>query len=259
MRLTNAKGINVEEVEEINSVQEEIATPETENHEPIVEAPKVETKPVEDRQERNWKAIRERQKDLEKELKLQKELNERLLQMSQPAPKTEVDELDQIGDEEFIPKGKVKRLVEKQASQIALEIAKKEAEKLIQQQQQSQFLDRLKRQYQDFDEIVNSETLSLLEEQDPELAETIADLKDPYKIGMQSYKYIKALKLADKAPEARRAKEVDKKLEKNAKTVPSPAAYDKRPLAKAYQMTEAEKNNLYKEMYHAASQAGFSY
>ena len=59
--------------------------------------------------------------------------------------------------------------------------------------QDDQFMDRLNRQYSDFSEVVNPETLSILEEKEPELAATIADLKDPYKIGVQSYKYIKAM------------------------------------------------------------------
>ncbi len=73
----------------------------------------------------------------------------------------------------------------------------------------------MRRQYPDFSDVVNPDTLALFEEQEPELAATIADSKDPYKMGIQSYKYIKALGLVSKAPEARHAKEVDKKLEKN--------------------------------------------
>jgi len=137
---------------------------------------------------------------------------------------------------------------------IAQEIAQRETEKVLKQRDQDQFLDRLKRKYSDFDDVVNADTMALLEQQDPELAETIVDLKDPYKIGMQTYKYVKAMNLNAKVPESRRAKEVDKKLEQNAKTVQSPQAYDKRPMAQAFKMTEAEKNQLYSEMMGYASQ-----
>lgn len=67
----------------------------------------------------------------------------------------------------------------------------------MQLQQQSQFnrLNSLKGKFSDFDEVVNPETLAILEEQEPELAQTICELKDPYKIGVQSYKYIKALNI----------------------------------------------------------------
>jgi hypothetical protein len=173
-----------------------------------------------------------------------------------PPAKQEVDELDAIGDDEYLPKGKVKNLVKREAQQLASEIAKKEVEKFVQQQSQAQFMDRLQRQYSDFDEIVNPETLSLLEDKEPELAQTIADLKDPYKIGVQSYKYIKAMGLVQKAPEARRQKEVEKAVEKAEKAIPSPSSFDKRPIAQAFKMTDAMKKELYREMMGAASMAG---
>jgi hypothetical protein len=171
----------------------------------------------------------------------------------------EVDEFDAISDEEFIPKGKVKGLVRKEAERIAESIAKREYEKLAKEQEQSRFMEKLQRQYSDFSEVVTQETLALLEEQEPELAETIADTKDPYKIGIQSYKYIKALGLVQKAPEARRAKEVDRKIKENEKIVQSPMTYDKRPMAQAFKLTDAEKSKLYEEMTQYAGQAGFGY
>lgn len=239
------------QISENNQVAPEVA----ETHEvQAQETAPVESKVAEEsQQDRNWKAVRERQRELERELRMQREMNERLVQMMpQQAPKQEIDEFEGVSDEEFIPVGKVKKLVEKQKSKIVKE-AVEEFEKRFQQREQSQFLDKLKRQYSDFDEVVNPETLAILENQKPELASTIADLKDPYKMGVQSYEMIKALNLSAKTPELRRAKEVDKKLEKNAKTVQSPQAFDKRPMAQAFRMTEAEKKQLFQEMHQYAA------
>lgn len=250
----------MEEVEE-KSANQEVAPQETAHEEPAQEVQKESQPVVEDRQERNWKAFRERQKELERELKLQREMNERLMQMtsqinSQPK---EIDEFDQISDDEFIPKGKVKELVKKQAAKIAQDIAQQEVEKTLKSRDQANFMNNLRQQYSDFDEVVNTESLSFLEEQEPELANMIADLKDPYKIGVQSYKYLKAMNVSSKVPAARRAKEVEKKIEQNAKTVQTPQAYDKRPMAQAFKMTDSEMKNLYKEMMEYAGQASFSY
>lgn len=249
----------MDEVQENNVVAQVVPDQQTENHE-FEHQPET-IKAEEDRQERNWKAVRERQKELERELKMQREMNEKLLSMAtQAAPKTqEVDEFDQIGDDEYISKGKVNALVHKKAAKIAEDIAQRKVEEAFKQRDQSNFLDNLKRKFTDFDDVVNPDTLALLESNDPELAQTIADLKDPYKMGVQSYKYIKALGLSDKVPDARRVKEVEKKLEKNAKTIPSPQAFDKRPMAQAFRMTESEKTELYKEMMGFASQAGSGY
>lgn len=206
--------------------------------------------------ERNWKAMRLKNAELERQLRERDEMFTKLMQ-SQVAAKTpqEVDEFDSIGDDEFVTKGKIAKLVEKKAQKYAEDIAKREVERHLKQQNDSQFMDRLNRQYSDFSDIVNPETLSLFEEREPELAQTIADLKDPYKIGMQSYKYIKAMGIASKVPETRREKEIDKAIEKSQKAVQSPMAYDKRPIAQAFQLTDAMKKDLYREMTGYASMA----
>lgn len=213
---------------------------------------------VDDREERDWRAAKEKRKELERELKMQKEINERLIAMTaQAAPKVEeIDELDQLPETEFLDKGKNKKLVRKEIQPLERKI--QELEQKLAQQQQVQHIDKLKRQYSDFDEVVSPETMALLEEREPELVESIVALKDPYKIGLQTYKYMKALNIASEVPKARRVKEVEQKLEKNAKTVQSPLANDKRPIAQAFKMTEADKNSLYAEMMGYASQASMA-
>lgn len=225
-----------------------------ETHQEVAETqPKVE---VEDSNERNFRQIREHNKELLRELKAQREINEKILAAQMPK---EVDELDEIEDDAYLSKGQVKKFVMKEAQRIGQQAAQAEAERLLKQRESYQFRDRLKSQFSDFDEVVNQETLAILEQQDPDLAMTIAELKDPYKIGLQSYKYIKALNISDKVPQKRRLKEVEDKLDKNSKTIQTPQAYDKRPMAQAFKMTESEKSALYKEMIECAGQAGFSY
>ncbi|HXF90751.1 MAG TPA: hypothetical protein VNJ29_02345 [Candidatus Nitrosotenuis sp.] len=240
--------------EVIESSNEQVAPVETSPIEGI------EQKPVEDVQEKNWRELNRAKRELEKKAKMQEELIEKLLQHQQPHQPTqmqEVDELDQIPDDDYVPKGKQKKLVRKEVEPLQKRIDELEA-KLKQQSQVNQF-ENLRRKYSDFDDIVNPETIAIFEEQEPELAQTIVDMKDPYKIGMQTYKYIKALNISDQVPKARRAREIDKKIESNKKTVPSPQAFDKRPMAQAFKLTEAEKTKLYEEMMHYASMAGSSY
>jgi hypothetical protein len=207
------------------------------------------------------KAMRLKNAELERELKQLREAQMQIMQAqlaNQQPVRQEVDEFDKIGDEEFIPLGKVKKLAEKNTQKVlknAEELVRQEVQKAFHKQHQDQFMDRLNRQYADFSEIVNPETLSILEEKEPELAATIADLKDPYKIGVQSYKYIKAMGLSQTATEQRREKEVDKAIAKSEKAVTSPMAYDKRPIAQAFKLTDAMKKDLYREMHGYAALA----
>jgi hypothetical protein len=242
------------ETENQNSEVQEVAPQVEEQVNEVNDAAKAK----QEADERNWKQMRIKNAELERRLKERDEMVEKMLQMqmsNQTPQKAEPDEFDSIGADEFIPKGKVERLVEKKAQKYAEEIAKREVERHIQKANESQFMDRLNRQYSDFSDVVNPETLSLLEEREPELAQSIAELKDPYKIGMQSYKFIKAMNLIQKVPETRRQKEVEKAIEKSEKSVQSPAAFEKRPIAQAFKLTDAMKKDLYREMHGYAAMA----
>lgn len=245
------------EIQDQNSEVQEIASP--------VETQVNEVKETQHAQEpvtnQHLKAMRLKNAELERELKQLRDGQMQILQaqLANNAPvRQEVDEFDKIGDDEFIPLGKVKKLAERN-TQKALknteEIVRQEVQKALKKQEDSQFLDRLNRQYSDFSEIVNPETLSILEEKEPELASTIAELKDPYKIGVQSYKYIKAMGLSTTAKDARREKEIDKAITKSEKSITSPMAYDKRPIAQAFKLTDAMKKELYREMHGYAALA----
>jgi hypothetical protein len=213
---------------------------------------------IDDRKEKNWREIRRINAELEKKAKAQEELIANLLkqQMSFQNPQaSQVDELDSIPDADYIPKGDVKKLLKKEKEEIKKE-AREEARRYWEEQEKANFHNRLRSKFSDFDEVVTAETLELLEQQDPDLSSTIAELKDPYKMGLQTYKYIKSLGLSQKAPDHRRTKEVEKKIEQNQKTVQSPQAFEKRPMAQTFQMTEQMKKELWKEMNGYAQMAG---
>lgn len=247
----------MDEVEN-QSLNREEAPLQTETQErPQVQAEeKVVEKPKEDSQHYNWRELNRAKKDLEKKLREQQELNEKLMNyVATPHKPYAAVEEPEDPDDDFIPKGKVKKVAKKAVEPLEKKIEELES-RLEQQKQYNQF-SQLKQKYPDFDEIVNPDTLALLEENEPELAQSIADLKDPYKVGMQSYKYIKSLKLSNSqtVQESRQAKEVEKKLEKNSKIVQSPQVFDKRPMAQAFRMTDAMKQELYKEMMGFAAYA----
>lgn len=225
---------------------EDVANPDT--------SPQESTPPqdaqVQDRQDKNWREMRRINAELERKAKTQEELIAGLLkqQMANIQPKQEeIDEIDSIPDADYLPKGQVKRLMEKEAKKVDKRV-EDSVNRILEERDKANFHKKLKDKFADFDDVVTSETLELLEQQDPELAVTIADLKDPYKIGLQTYKYIKSLGLTDKATTHRRMKDVDKKIEQNSKTVQSPQAFDKRPMAQTFQLTEKLKQDLWKEM-----------
>ncbi len=242
--------------QDLDSAENQIATEETEHNVEQQNTPQIDSEAVKkaEEQEKNWRAMRQRQKELELEIQRRDELLDRVLKTQAPQAPQPVVEAEEP-DEEFIPAGKVKGIAKRM--QQPLEKKVQELEAKLAQQEQQKLIQNLRTQYSDFDDVVNVETLEMLEKQEPELAATIAQFKDPYKMGLHSYKYIKALNLAEKVPEARHKKETIQKLEKNAKAVQSPQAYEKRPMAQAVRAVQSreEQNKLYEEMMGYASKA----
>lgn len=255
---------NLVEQEVLESDSEQVQVAPDESTESESDAPQQEEDEREERNARNWRRANEKRKYLERKLKEKDEQMEKLLQavsIQQQAPMAkpeEIDELDSIGDEDYIPKGQISKLVKREAERIRQQ-ARQEVQQELQQREQERWKDKLCAKYSDFEDVVNLDTLDLLEQEDPEMAATIAELKDPYKVGLQTYKYIKAMGITNKVSGHRQKKEVAKKLKENSKTLQSPQVYDKRPLAQAYKLTEEDTATLFEEMYGAAQKAGFGY
>ena len=217
------------------------------------------SKEVEDKQERNWKEARRIQRESEIKMKAQEELIQKLLDANKSVneqPKApEPDEFSNIAPDDFPTWGQTDKRIEKKAEAIA----EKKYKQMEAQREQERFLERLKSEYSDFTDVVNPESIAILEQKVPKLAQTIAELRDPYKMGLQTYHYLKAMNITEEAPEKRHAKEVEKKLEENEKTIQSPQVYNKRPMAKVFQSSDADKSKLFEEMMGFAGQAGFGY
>lgn len=231
---------------EENSEVTEVAPPETEvNHEEQHE-PKI-IQEQESAQEKNWKAMRQRQDDLERELRKKEEMLEKFMTMSLEKQKPEpAYEEPEEPDDDFIPKGKVKKVAKKVIEPFEKRL--QDLEKRYESQRQNDLVTDLKRKYSDFDEVVNPQSLALLEQTEPELAQAIVATGDPYKMGVSAYKYLKAIQDPSKVAQKQHSKEIDKKIAKNEKTVQSPLAYDKRPMAQAFKLTQEDKDSLYREM-----------
>ena len=260
--------------EDQNSVEEEFTPQDLEStivEEAIEEEFQDDSQAQEENpQERNFKNLRKKEQDAvrraeeaERKSQMHEDMIKQLLQAQQnnqapvQAP-VEVDEFDSIPDDEYLSKGQARKLNQKDARTIARE----EMLRFEKEREQSRFIDRLKSKYSDFSDVVTTATIAIFEKQEPELAATIADLKDPYKMGLQTYNFIKRNVGASNADDERHAKEVRTKVEKNEKTVQSPQAFNKRPMAKAFDisgMSKGEQTKLYEEMMGHAGRVGGGY
>lgn len=221
------------------------------------ETPSVaETHEADTKQERNWNEVRRKQRESNAKIEAQQEVIELLKQqMKSPTQESKPDKFADVDPEDYPTWGQVNEKFTKDTESIVKDTYRKlEAEK-----NKARFHERLQKEFEDFDSVVNPESLALLEEKKPKLAASIAEHKDPYVMGLQAYHYLQAMNLSSDVSGKRHAKEVEKKLEQNENTVQSPQAYNKRPMAQAFQYSEADSSKLYEEMMGCAAKSGFGY
>ena len=247
----------MDEVENQNVEQaaQEVVLPETESTQEVeVAEPVKETK-----NNRDWRALRQSKDEWEKKAKFYEELV--LKQSSQGAPSSspaiqEEDIVEQLSREEYVPGDKVAKALKKQKEEFRRELD--EVKKIHSNHQQNSLMSELKREYADFDQVVNPENLDLIEETNPRLAKSLAKTltEDPYSFAVQSYEYIKSKGIGRAPP---KVTEADQKIVQNKKTVPSPQTFEKRPMAQAFQPSKEMQKETYAEMMRYAQQAGLGY
>jgi hypothetical protein len=252
----------MEEVENQGIEQEtaqELASPETEATQ---ETQSTEQTQVEDRNDRNWRELRKSKEEWERKAKMQDELIQRILSQQPVAPaaqpQVEEDIIQELSREEYVPGEKVAKGFRKLEEKFERKV--QEIEKRYASQHQNNLLSDLKREFPDFEDVVNSETIAILDETNPRLANAIASSKDPYIIAVQSYEYIKAKGLNAKAAPSKRARETEAKLEQNKKIVQTPM--DKRPMAQAFSydnLSADQRKSLADEMIINARKVGMGY
>lgn len=93
-----------------------------------------------------------------------------------------------------------------------------EKQALLRQQEEKYLHVRLKTAFPDFDDVVNQDSISELKYNDPQLAEALGGMTDPYSQGLAAYKMIKSQGYsAPKAVQSRAAPPLEaKKLAENA-------------------------------------------
>lgn len=132
-------------------------------------------------------------------------------------------------------------------------LTKKDLNKLLQEERQRNFKTILRQEYKDYDDVMTDENIYLLEEEAPEIAAAIVEIKDRVKGGAAAYKAIKKLL---KQNSVEKDIEINKKaMQKQAEKPTSPAAFDKRPIAKAARYTEDDYAALWEETQRYARNA----
>lgn len=162
-------------LEQLDEQQEVIAPGQEEQSVP--EAAPQPSKTAEDLQDKNWRAARFKMEEQSQQIHLlQRELE--LLRTYQNPKAQEPEEDEFLTDSERKLNQKIKAL--------------ESMVKKNQVQEQDYVIDRLRSKYTDFDEVMNSENIAYLKQNNPSMARALASLKDePYEQGLAAYDALK--------------------------------------------------------------------
>lgn len=154
--------------EVIDPNQEEQFVPEAESQD--VQKP---THPIEDVQDKNWRAARFKMEEQSHQINLlQNELES--LRRSHLPKVQDPEEEEYLTDSERKLSQKIKNL--------------ESVVKQNQMKEQDYVIDRLKSKYADFDEVMNPDNITYLRQNNPALAKALVSLKDdPYEQGLAAY------------------------------------------------------------------------
>lgn len=154
--------------------------------------------------------------EMEREM-LKKQLEE-IRQANQPKEEDPLDGVDDYIDKERLQliRQKDKAAFKKEAE----EIANRTFDSRKREEENRNFLPRLKSQFSDYDQVMNEKNLAQLEEKSPAFLASVLKIQDDYERRLLTYEYLKAQK--SNAPEEKQSiKERVEENQKNPYYIPS--------------------------------------
>lgn len=165
---------------------------------------------------RKLEAEREKEREARIRAEMQAESMQRELKRIEEMMKPkEVDPLDQIQDISELEPAKLKQILAKRDESFkreALEIAKQTFKEEKEQEKKTNFRDHLRRQYQDYDHVMNEQTIAAIQEREPDAVDAISAIEDPYVRCEKAYHFFKK-RMAK--PEEKVVESVKQKVEEN--------------------------------------------
>ena len=155
----------------------------------------------------------------------------------------EEDELANLAKDDIVTVAQAEKLADRRARKIAKE--------LIQQQAASTVEERVNLKYHDYSEIVSKENIKFLQQTEPELAESLYHMPDPYKQAVGVYKLLKKITTKKEEPSL----EKRKAMENSQKPLSVNAVTQQSAIGNAHLfengLSQEKKDQFYKEMQEA--------
>ena len=193
--------------------------------------------------EYNWAEMRRQMREKDQQID---ELRKQFSSISQRNPnQEEEDELAKLAEDDILTVAQAKKLAQKMARNVA--------EEVIRKREASTVDERLSMKFPDYADVVTKENIELAEQLEPELAEAIGKMDDPYKQRVSAYKLLK--RVAAKG-DVGNSMEKKKAMANSQKPLSVNAVTKQSAIGNAHLfengLTPELKKQLYKEMREAA-------
>ena len=160
----------------------------------------------EDDKAQNFKAIRESnarlQREIEDERREKKEYLERLARLEQaeekrnaPTVQEEIDDLADVSKDDWTTREHVEKLAERQAKAMYQRMRGEDEQKRVESERKRQLEElpkKLNKEFPDFESVVTKDNVEYLKANKPHIAVSLAANKDPYLQALAAYDAIKA-------------------------------------------------------------------
>jgi len=166
---------------------------------------------------RKLEAAREAEREARIRAEMQTEaMRNELQEIKQMLQPKEVDPLD--GAEDYVDPARLRAKLEKVSANLKKEakvIAQQTIREEREQEEKKNYLQRLKNQYSDYDQVMNEANIANLESIDPVFIETVLEVPDEYARRLKTYKKLKSLQQAPQKVEEKMS--IKEKVEENAR------------------------------------------
>ncbi len=174
--------------EEANvSVEEEVPQGDAQASESVNEHNDVSKEEQESQQrkrndaEYNWAEVRRQMKEKDQQIE---ELGKQFSEMAKRnPPPEEVDELANLAEDDILTVAQAKKLATKMARTVAQDVMKERDAATVDE--------RVQLKFSDYADVVTKENIELLKQTEPELAQSLYHMPDPYSQAVAAYKLLK--------------------------------------------------------------------
>jgi len=163
---------------------------------------------------RRLEAARDRERearDKERDARIKAEMQNELLMKEIEGIKTmlqpqEKDPLEEIEDFSDLDRDKLRNILAKREAQIEKRFEKTLTQKLDEierNKRRTNFRDELRKEYADYDQVMNPEIITAIQEREPEAVARISAIEDPYVRCENAYHFFKSVKKYIQPPQAK--------------------------------------------------------